>query len=93
MFYKPFIFVVDVVHDRVLSKADWRSEELPVDGSSGSSLGELRGFFCSLCERKSSSKKAIIRSRIKLWYNSDIRPAKSFTDDDVVNFIMIPSIG
>ncbi|ETN84283.1 ATP-dependent DNA ligase domain protein, partial [Necator americanus] len=32
MFYKPFIFVVDVVHDGIFQKADKRSEELPVDG-------------------------------------------------------------
>ncbi|ETN69523.1 hypothetical protein NECAME_05236 [Necator americanus] len=90
MFYKPFIFVVDVVHDGIFPKADKRSEELP-DGDS--SLSELRGFFSPPCERKSSSKKAMVRSHIKLWYNSDIFQAKPFTDDYVVNFIMIPFIG
>ncbi|ETN84301.1 hypothetical protein NECAME_06934 [Necator americanus] len=93
MFYKPFIFVVDVVHDGIFQKADKRSEEFLVDDDSGSSLSELRGFFSSPCERKSSSKKTMVRSRIKLWYSSDIRQAKHFTDDDVVNFIMIPSTG
>ncbi|KAK6742098.1 hypothetical protein RB195_009766 [Necator americanus] len=93
MFYKPFIFVDDVVHDGIFPNADKRSEELPADDSSGSSPSELCGFFSSPCERKSSLKKAMVRSCIKLWYNSDIRQAKSFTDDDMVSFIMIPSIG
>ncbi|ETN73703.1 hypothetical protein NECAME_00792 [Necator americanus] len=89
MFYEPFIFVVDVVHYDMFPKSDKRSEEHPVDGGSGSSHSELRGFFSSPCGRKSSSKKVMVRFRIKLWYNSGIRQATPFTDDNEVNFIMI----
>ncbi|ETN78135.1 hypothetical protein NECAME_10558 [Necator americanus] len=34
MFYKPFIFVVDVAHDGISPETDKRSIELPVDDSS-----------------------------------------------------------
>ncbi|ETN68540.1 hypothetical protein NECAME_15766 [Necator americanus] len=29
----------------------------------------------------------MVRSRIELWYNSDVRQAEPFIDDDVVYFI------
>ncbi|KAK6763046.1 hypothetical protein RB195_023663 [Necator americanus] len=40
MFYKPFIFVADVVRDGIFPKADKRSEKIPVHDSSRSSLCE-----------------------------------------------------
>ncbi|KAK6755849.1 hypothetical protein RB195_014315 [Necator americanus] len=35
----------------------------------------------------------MVRSRIELWYNSDIRQAEPFIDDDVVYLITVPSTG
>ncbi|KAK6762365.1 hypothetical protein RB195_023181 [Necator americanus] len=90
VFDKPVIFLVDVVHCRIFPKAGQRSEEIPVDGSPGISLSEFGGFLCSPCEGKFSSE-AMVRSRIELWYNSDIRQAEPFIDDDVVYFITVPS--
>ncbi|KAK6760547.1 hypothetical protein RB195_021856 [Necator americanus] len=93
VFDKPVIFLVDVVHCRIFPKAGQRSEEIPVDGSPGISLSELGGFLCSPCEGKSSTEEAMVRSRIELWYNTDVRQAEPFIDDDVVYFITVPSTG
>ncbi|KAK6763231.1 hypothetical protein RB195_023801 [Necator americanus] len=35
----------------------------------------------------------MVQSRIELWHNSDIRQEESFTDEDVVDFIAVPSTG
>ncbi|KAK6763834.1 hypothetical protein RB195_024241 [Necator americanus] len=76
MFYKLLIFVVDVIHDGTFPETDKRSEELPVDDGSESSLCELRGFLFSPCEGKSSSEEAMVRSHNELWHNSDVRQAE-----------------
>ncbi|KAK6742851.1 hypothetical protein RB195_010236 [Necator americanus] len=93
MFYKPVIFLVDVVHDGIFPKAGWRNEEIPVDDNSGISLSELGGFLFSPCEGKSSSEEAMVRSRIEAWHNSGVRQAEPFIDDDLVYFITVPSTG
>ncbi|KAK6737599.1 hypothetical protein RB195_019980 [Necator americanus] len=69
------------------------SVAIPVNDSFGTSHSGLRGFLFSLDKRESSPEKVMVRSRIKLWYNCDIRRTKSFTDDNVVNFITVPSTG
>ncbi|KAK6752532.1 hypothetical protein RB195_003759 [Necator americanus] len=87
------IFLVDVVHCRIFPKAVQCSEEIPADDSPGISLSELGGLLCSPCDGKSSSEEAMVRSRIELWYNSDVRQAEPFIDDDVVYLITVSSTG
>ncbi|KAK6757014.1 hypothetical protein RB195_015068 [Necator americanus] len=60
VFNEPIIFLVDIVHCRIFPKAGYRSEEIPVDDSTGISLSEHGGFLCSPCEGKSSSEEAMV---------------------------------
>ncbi|ETN79793.1 hypothetical protein NECAME_09626 [Necator americanus] len=54
----------------------------------GDELKKKGGFLIG-----TSPEEAMVRPRIELWYNSDVRQAEPFIDDDVVYFITVPSIG
>ncbi|KAK6764850.1 hypothetical protein RB195_024970 [Necator americanus] len=93
MFYKLLLLVVGVLHCGISAKTDHWNEETSVDDSFGASFYK----FCDLLPLHANENLLeggfdAIQSCIKLWHNNDIRPAEPFTDDDVVSFVMVPSI-
>ena len=85
---KPFVFLVDVVNDRILPEPSERSEVVPIDDGLGASLLELCGSFSSHRKAEACAKETVVGSHVELRVNSDIGQAKPSIADDVVDLVM-----
>uniref|UniRef100_A0A8L8KQD7 DNA-directed RNA polymerase n=1 Tax=Heligmosomoides polygyrus TaxID=6339 RepID=A0A8L8KQD7_HELPZ len=88
MVHEVAVFLVDVVHNGIFSKAGKRGVEIPVDGRSGTPLLELRGLLSLTRKAEPRAKEAVVRSRVELGDNGNLGQAILAIKDDVVDLVV-----